>query len=144
MEVVREQPTEGQCHHSPEYKRLVVAEAVPYPIMWAARAIRAGSRAGRNPGDQFPLLDRVREYSPDYVDEDLWLPSDAVARLLEEFVRLRRVCRWEEFVAGLDGKATVTAWRGVWSPEEFERYLDSNERLLRQAVEGGWWVRLML
>ena len=146
MEVVRQQPPEGQRHHTEEYRRLIVGEYAPHPLLNAARAIRAGSRGEHKSSNLllFPLLDRVQFGSPCYADEDLWLlPADAI-QLLEEFTRLRRVCRLEEFAAGLDGRAVATWWRDGETPVEFERWLDGIEGLLRQAVEGGHWVRLML
>jgi hypothetical protein len=92
----------------------------------------------------FPLLDRVHPSSGWYVDENLWLGPDDVVQLLEEFMRLRRVCLQEEFVPGLDGRRVAAAWRESEPAAEFERWLDQIEALLWQAVEGSWWVRLML
>jgi hypothetical protein len=144
MEIVQEQPPEGQRHHTDEYKRLIVGECAPHPLLHAARAIQAGSRRGWNSSDAFPMLDRVRVDSSWYVDEDLWLPPADAFQLLDEFMRLRRVCRDEEFVPGLDGRALAARWRDMDEPAEFERWLDAIEGLLWQAVEGGHWVRLML
>src|SRR2546428_154727 len=112
MEIVREQPPEGQRYHDGVYQQLVAGEAAPYPLMHASRRV-----CQANPGQrevvrkEFPTLEKVRVDSPQYVDEDLWLTSQEAGRLLEELRRLRRVCRWEEFIHGLDGQATYEQWR---------------------------------
>src|SRR4051812_37582560 len=124
MEIVQEQPPEGQRYDTDEYRRLIVGECAPHPLLHAARAIQAGSRRGRNSSDAFPMLDRVRLDSRWYVDEDLWLPPSDVVQLLDEFTRLRRVCRYEEFVLGLDGRAVAARWRDMDAPVEFEWWLD--------------------
>jgi hypothetical protein len=145
MEVVRERPPEGERHHTAEYARLVVAEVAPHPLLHAAHAIQAGSRGGHRPIEHFPVLDAVRGTSARYVDEDLWLAPSEVAGLLAEFTRLRGVCREEEFVPGLEGRAVAAAWRGtVAVSSAFEPWLDAIEALLRRASAGGCWVRLML
>jgi hypothetical protein len=144
MEIVREQPPEGQRDHTEEYQRLIVGECAPHPLLSAARAIQRGSRGDLSISAGFPILDRVQSGSSWYVDEDLWLSPDDVVQLLDEFARLRRLCRGEEFVAGLDGQSFATRWRAGDSPAEFERSLDAIEGLLWQAVEDGHWLRLML
>jgi hypothetical protein len=144
MEVLPEQPPEAERQHGPGYERLVVGAIAPHPLMWAARAVQAGGRAGRAPAPEFPLLDRVQESSPEYVDEDLWLPPADVLQLLHEFRRLRRLCHWQEFVPGFDGARAAMAWRRDQPAADFERLSDRIEELLGVAVAGASWVRLML
>jgi hypothetical protein len=144
MEIVQEQPPEGQRDHTAEYQRLIVAECAPHPLLYAFRAIRRGSRGGRMSSDVFPMLGRVEGGSQWYVDEDLWLSPAEAVQLLDEFTRLRRVCRGEESMPGLDGRLVATRWRDVEAPAEFEQWLDVIEGLLWEAFEGGHWVRLML
>jgi hypothetical protein len=103
-----------------------------------------------NPGkseiirEQFPMLEAVGLRSDRYVDEDLWLNAAEVEQLIDEFQRLRRVCRGEEFITHLDGPASYEAWRRLEQRQDFEAWLDDIEALLRKAVAFGYAVRLML
>ncbi len=145
MEVVQDQPPEGQRHHTPEYERLVVGAIAPHPLLSAAHAIETGSRrSGRAPDVPFPMLSRIGLQSPWYVDEDLWVTPAEVVQLLDEFLRLRRVCRLQEFVPELDSQKVSAIWRGSEPAADFESWLDRIEALLYRAVEGACWVRLML
>jgi hypothetical protein len=145
MEVVRAQPPQGQRDHDESYERLVVGQIAPNPLM---RAFDELCRA--NPGKHgivskhFPMLEAVGTNSSRYVDEDLWLDSAEAGRLIEEFQKLRRVCRREEFITALDGPATYEAWRGSDRQEDFDGWLDGIELLLRSAAASGYAVRLML
>jgi hypothetical protein len=144
MEVVREQPPEGQRQHTPECERLVVGAHGPHPLLSAAHAVEAGRCAAGKCVDAFPMLTRVRASSDAYVDEDLWLSPDRVAQLLDQFTRLRRVCQQQEFLSDLDGRKVSAVWRAAQSPAQFETWLDRIDALLWKAVEGNYWVRLML
>jgi hypothetical protein len=144
MEVVREQPPEHQRLHTPEYERLVVGAIAPHPLLSAFHALESGSRAENVPVDGLSMLSRVKEHSRWYVNEDLWLPPDEVVQLLHQFRRFRRICQQQEFVPGLDGWKAAAIWRAGQVSKEFELWLDQIEALLCQAVEGTWWVRLML
>ena len=108
MEIVLEQPPEGQRHHTAEYQLLIVAECAPHPLLYAIRAIRCGSRGSRISSDAFPVLSRVEGGSQWYVDEDMWLSPAEAVQLLDEFTRLRGVCREEESIPGLDGRLVAT------------------------------------
>jgi hypothetical protein len=145
MELVREGPPQGQRQHDESYSSLVVGEIAPHPLIYAFQEL-----CKANPGkreiirEQFPMLESVGFRSDRYVDEDLWLNATEVERLIEEFQRLRRVCRREEFITHLDGPATYEAWRSSEQREEFEVWLDGIEALLRKAVASGYAIRLML
>lgn len=144
MEVVREQPPVGERHHSSEYSRLVVGQIDPHPLVSARSALRPARRGDSRPIEVFPLLNRVWAGSSAYVDEDLWLASAEATNLSAEFVLLRRACARVEFVPGLDAEATWSAWRDGAPEADFNEWLDQIESLLRKALEGGWWLRLML
>jgi hypothetical protein len=103
-----------------------------------------------NPGQHeiitrhFPMLEAVGLHSNRYVDENLWLDAAEVGRLIEEFRRLRRICRREKFITGLDGPATYEAWRSDERREDFDGWLDKIDALLANAASSGCAVRLML
>jgi hypothetical protein len=145
MEVVRAQPPQGQRCHDESYERLVVGEIAPHPLMYAF-----GALCQANPGKRevirkcFPMLEAVGLNSNRYVDEDLWLDAVEVGQLIEEFQRLRRLCRRQECVTTLDGPTTYEAWRSSERREDFDRSLDEIEALLGKAVASGYAVRLML
>jgi hypothetical protein len=145
MEVVRAQPPQGQRSHDESYEKLVVGEIASHPLMHAFDRL-----CQANPGKReiirkhFPMLEAVGLNSNRYVDEDLWLDAVEVGRLLEEFQRLRRVCRREEFITALDGSVTYEAWRSSERREDFDGSLDGIEALLRKAVASNYAVRLML
>jgi len=67
-----------------------------------------------------------------------------IGQLIEEFQRLRRLCRRQQFVTTLDGPTTYEAWRSSERREDFDRSLDEIEALLGKAVASGYAVRLML
>ena len=90
------------------------------------------------------MLGAVGLCSDRYVKEDLWLSAAEVEQLIDEFQRLRRVCRREEFITHLDGPASYEAWRTLEQREDLETWLNDIEALLRKAVAFGYAVRLML
>ena len=145
MELVRERPVEGRQQHDESYNRLVVGEIAPHPVVYAFQEL-----CKANPGkveiirEQFPMLEAVGLCSDRYVKEDLWLSAAEVEQLIDEFQRLRRVCRREEFITHLDGPASYEAWRRLGQREDFETWLDDIEALLRKAVAFGYAVRLTL
>ena len=145
MEIVREQPPQGQRDHDGTYEKLIVREIAPHPLMYAF-----GGLCQANPGKRevirkyFPALEAVGLRSPRYVDDDLCLAAEEIGQLLEEFQRLRRVCRREEFIPGIHGQSTYEAWRGSDRTEDFDPWLDGIEALLREGLASGYWVRLML
>jgi hypothetical protein len=109
-----------------------------------------GALCQANPGKRevirkcFPTLEAVGLNSPRYIDEDLWLNAEELGQLLEEFRRVRRVCRWEDCVTGIDGAASYEAWRKSDRPKDFDSWLDKIEAMLVDALGSGYWVRLML
>jgi hypothetical protein len=118
MGVVRQQPPQGQRDHDQVYEQLVVREIAPHPLMYAF-----GALCQANPGKRevirkcFPALEAVGPGSPRYADDNLWLNVEELGQLLQEFRRLRRVCRREEYVTGLDGAASYEAWRNSDQPD---------------------------
>ena len=135
LEVLRDRPAEGADGYA-ERRPSIVAEIAPHPLL------RAAQRLGREHRKHFPALDLVREDSPAYVDEWLWLDERQVGEVLEELRRVRRICRREEFLAGLDGRKYFDLWRDGDPPEKFEAWLDRIEHAL--GAEGGRWVLLAL
>jgi hypothetical protein len=92
MEIVQEQPPEGRRHHDEAYQKLIVVGVAPHPLMYAfSDAGKANPGKGERIGREFPMLRRVSTESS--ADEDLWLTTDEAACLLDEWQRLRRVCR---------------------------------------------------
>ena len=74
MEVVRQQPPQGQGHHDHAYQEIVVGKIAPHPLMHAFGALCQANPGKREViGKCFPTLEAVRLDSPRYVDEDLWL-----------------------------------------------------------------------
>ena len=144
MEVVRQQPPQGQRDHDQVYEELIVREIAPHPLMYAF-----GALCQANPGKRevirkcFPALEAVGLGSPRYADEDVWLNAEELGQLLAELRRLRRVCRRQEYVTGIDGAASYEAWRNSDRPEDFDSWLDKIEMLLIGAFGSGYWVRLM-
>lgn len=118
----------------------VVGATWPYGIMWAAEALGPKGQV------HFPMLFRVARVSDAYVDESLWLRPEEAELLLDEFRRLRRLCRHEEFIPGVDAQQVHENWRDDYftSPDEFEAYLDKEEHLLTQAIEHDYWIHLEL
>src|SRR5262245_3062263 len=143
MEVVRRRPAQGQHDHGQAYEDLVVREIAPHPLMHAF-----GALCQANPGKRevirecFPTLAALGLGSPRYVEEGLWLNADELGQLLEEFRRLRRVCRREEYITGIDGTASYEAWRKPDPPEYFDSWLGKIEAMLVDACGCGYWVRL--
>ena len=145
MEVLRTQPPPGQRNHDESHERFVIGEIAPHPLMYAFDQLcRANSGKRETIEKHFPLLAAVSLNSNRYLNEDLWLDATEVGRLVEEFRRLRRICRREEFIATLDGQTTYEAWCGVEPREDFEGWLDKIEALLTEATVSGYVVRLML
>jgi hypothetical protein len=135
LEVLREKPpaeADGYFKRRPS----IVAELAPHPLLWAGRCL---SRAHRT---LFPTLDLVRQDSTAYVDECLSLDELQTKELLRELRRVRRICRRQEFIAGLDGQRFYELWRNGETPEAFEAWLDTIENAL--DVESGRWVYLSL
>lgn len=135
LEVLRDRPLAGADGYS-QRRLLIVAEIAPHPLLEAGRWLGSENR------EFFPMLDLVRKRSPAYIDEWLWLDERQAKELLSELRRVRRICRREEFLTGLDGHRFYELWRDGESPEEFEGYVDRIEQAL--STEGGRWVLLSL
>lgn len=118
----------------------IIGEIAPHPILDAGYCLTPEIR------EQFPLLTKVWPKSKNYVDEELWLSSEEAKILLEEFRKLRAICRREQFITHLDGKVAEKHWRGHLNPDdlEWEKYLDTIESLLAEATDRKCKVRLML
>jgi len=135
LEVLRQRRPDGADGYS-ERLPSIVAEIAPHPLL------RAGRCLGREHRKFFPALDLVRENSPAYVNEWLWLDEQQTEELLGELRRIRRISRRQEFLAGLDGARYYDLWRQGESPEKFEAWLDRIEQAL--GAEGGRCVLLAL
>jgi hypothetical protein len=137
MELLRERPAQ----HAEDYmhrRSLIVEECAPHPVMRAWRHLDRENRG------QFPLLGLVYEGSDVYaLDERLWLEPAQCLALLEELKRIRRVCRREEYLHGLDGHHYYERWREGASPVEFEFCVDRVEQLLERAVQEEYWVLML-
>jgi hypothetical protein len=136
LEVLRQKPPDGADDYSRRLP-LIVGEYACHPLVKAIRYL------GREHRGTFPALARVCVDSPAYHGESLWLDDRQSGELLAEFRRVRRIGRWQEFLAGLDGRRYYDLWREGKAPEEFEAHLDRIEALLA-AAEGGGWVHLSL
>ena len=135
LEVLRDRPPDSADGYT-ERRPSIVAEIAPHPLLRAARCL------GREHRKSFPALDLVREDSPAYIDEWLWLDERQAREVLAELRQIRRICRREAFLAGLDGRRYYDLWRDGDSPENFEAWLDRIEQAL--GAEGGRWVLLTL
>lgn len=135
LEVLRERPPEGADGYS-ERRPSIIAEIAPHPLL------RAGRCLGREHRKFFPQLELVREDSSDHVNKWLWLDKRQVEEVLDELRRVRRICRREEFVVGLDGGRYYELWRQGEPPEKFEAWLDRIEQAL--GTVGGRWILLAL
>ena len=117
----------------------VVGETWPQGLMWAADALGPRARS------QFPMLFYVWRGSKAYEDESLWLRPEETLILLDEFQRMRRLCRREEFIWHIDAEELYEAWRDGWPPkEQFEKGLDIEEQLLERSIAEDYWVHLMI
>jgi hypothetical protein len=138
MEVHRQRPT-AEDEAQGRYETSLVDELAPNPLVDAARSL------GRRGRPHFPMLDCVRSGSDAYEGEHLWLDAHEAQELLRETQRLRRICRREEFIHGLDADRVWTYWRGEYtSSEAFARWLDRIEDVLETAAREGYWVHLAL
>ena len=143
-EVVRIQPPKLERHHDDRYRELIVGQIAPHPLMSAFDTLCRSSPGHRLLIEkEFPLLERIRAYSPAYVDEDLWLTSAEAGQLVEELLRMRRICRREEFISGLDGRVAYENWRDG-QMEAFETWVDKINELLAAAAGSGYWVRMQM
>jgi hypothetical protein len=145
MQVVRRQAPQGHDGPDQVLDDLVLGEIAPHPLMHAFDAV---CRA--NPGKReiihkwFPTLDGIALGSTRYADEELWLNAAELGHLLEELRRLRRVCRREQRLPGIDGAASYAMWLGCDRPEDFDSWLDGIEAMLAEASASGYRVRLVL
>lgn len=136
LEVLKERPPEGATWE--ERRALSVKEVYPHAALELRRCLRGAGRAA------FPMLWRVGYDSEEYVNESLWLDAEEAGTLLAEIQRVRRVCRREEFVHGIDGMALWEAW-STWREEgETDALLDEIEGALALAVGRGYVVHVML
>jgi hypothetical protein len=121
------------------------------PIVIAGRdasaLLRAGDALGRG-RTFFPMLTKVwggsELYKNDYFA--LWLKPEEVLLLLDEFQRLRRVFKREEYVHKLDGPLVYEEWRKfcLARPDKWEDSLDDVERFLARAIEEEYWLNIEL
>ena len=137
MELLRERPAQDAEDYMDRLS-LIVEECAPHPVM---RAWRHLDRENRR---QFPLLGLVYEGSDVYaLDERLWLESAQCLALLEELRRIRRACRREEYLRGLDGHQFYERWREGTSPVEFESCVDRVEKLIERAAREEYCVLML-
>jgi hypothetical protein len=137
MELLRERPAQDAEDYMDRLS-LIVEECTPHPVMRAWRHLDRESRG------KFPLLGLVYEGSDVYaLDERLWLKPAQSLALLQELKHIRRACRREEYVHGLDGTQFYERWREGTDPVEFEYCVDLVEQLLEQAVKEGYWVLML-
>ncbi|WP_146654814.1 hypothetical protein [Labilithrix luteola] len=124
--------------------KLTKDEVWPSPLLSAFHALPLSRQ------HEFPFLARLRFGSPDYVNEALVLEGPAVACTLTELRRLRRICRGEDVVAGIDGRVVFDSWRvrdafgEQYDPIEMDESLDDIEGVLSRAVEYGWSIKIDL
>lgn len=118
----------------------VLDEAYPGPLVWAAEAL------GRKGRPYFPMLTKVWIRSDAYIDESLWLRPEEVLFLLDEWQRIDRLCRHQEYIDGLDGQRVAETWQGNYSADvsEWQNELNDIERLLERSIEGDYWIHIKL
>ena len=136
MEILSKQPPKMAGWK--ERSDIRLGEIAPTPLMYAAQAIRGATE------QHFPHLYRIRFDSSVYQDEELWLNADEAADVLEELRYLRKLCRREAFIPGLDGTVIYERWRKSQEPSSFEHHLNEVERLLDEAVQRRGGVLLLL
>lgn len=111
---------------------------------WPHYLIRASGYLPDEARELFPLLHRVRVGSEWYLGEDLWMFYLDVEWLLDDLRRLRRVCRFEEFIPGVDAQLFYERCRQDLEPDEFEQHLDHLESLLELTMREKCWLRISL
>lgn len=121
-----------------QYDQLLLGEHWPGALLSATICLPDEAR------ELFPLLHRVRRGSEWYVGEDLWMYYIDVEQLLYDFRQFRRVCRFEEFIPGVDARVLVDRWRQNDDPDDFERYLDQLESLFELTIREKCWLRIAL
>jgi hypothetical protein len=116
MQVLRSPESQPSSGQDGSSRHELIEETAPHPVMHAF-----GSLCQASPGKrevvraEFPMLER-----------------------------LLRLCRREEYVPSLDGRATYDAWRGGDEPEHLDERLEEILAVLRRAIASGHTVRLML
>ena len=63
---------------------------------------------------------------------------------MRELRRVRRICRFKEFVAALHGERLWACWRENEAPAAFDGHLDCIEVVLGLGSGNGHWVLLSL
>jgi len=117
----------------------VVREGAPYPL------IRVAPLLGRALRAEFPQISRTWVGSGAYDGELLWLTAAEVSILSEEWSRFTRICRREEFIRGLDGRALFERLReSSLEPARLEEDLIEFGGWLSKAARLGYSLRLLI
>jgi hypothetical protein len=142
LAVLGRRPPHGEHSILDEYRRDILGEITPHPLIHAFEHIPKDLR------EQFPMLKRIRLRSDAYVEECLLLSPEEVRQLEEEYYRLRQLGRGEEtlYFSGrrFDPELFMTRWRGIWSAAESEDHLRSIDALLQKAVCEHAWILISL
>ena len=77
----------------------LVAEIAPHPLIYCSRYLPKTLRAS------FPPLHTLEPESGHWIDEFQMIKGEELKQLIQEFQRIRRIVRLEEFLPGLDNKA---------------------------------------
>jgi hypothetical protein len=109
--------------------RFLVGEIHPGPLINAAIALRGTAEA------EFPTLFQLRRGNRENLDEWQKLSPQETRQIYYEFLKLRAVCKREQFIIGVSGPAIYEAWRDIWDDNEFEQDLDRIQTMLNSTVE---------
>ena len=114
----------------------LVDEIAPHPLIYCSRYLPSSHRSS------FPQLHKLEPESGHWIDEVQTVRGEELEQLIQEFQRIRRIARLEEFLPGLDNKAFLERWNDYGA--EFEEYLDEIEGILQRALKDDFEVRLFL
>lgn len=114
----------------------LVDEIAPHPLIYCSRYLPSSHRSS------FPQLHKLEPDSVHWIDEVQTVRGEELEQLIQEFQRIRRIARLEEFLPGLDHKAFLERWNKYGA--EFEEYLDEIEGILQRALKDDFEVRLFL
>jgi len=114
----------------------LVDEIAPHPLIYCSRYLPSSHRSS------FPQLQKLEPESVHWIEEVQTIKGEELKQLIQEFQRIRRIVRLEEFLPGLDNKAFLERWNEYGA--EFEEYLDEIERILLKAVSEDHMLRIFL
>lgn len=114
----------------------LVDEIAPHPLIYCSRYLPKTLRTS------FPQLHKLEPESGHWIEEVQTIEGENLMQLIEEFQRIRRIARMEEFLPGLDNKAFLERWNEYGT--DFEEYVDEIESILLKAANEDGELKILL